>query len=157
MVGKSIVACCPICKKTRYYEFSFVPMLRYKNEEYYLVYCEDCKKKILVKDLSITTSISKGLKNVQDNTKEQIVSLIINEFKNKNYNDETSEEQIEKDMFDFAKKIKGEEWCNKYQYEIKSIIQIIMTKTFHKPTTNVKSYIYEDVVEDCEIVATCCL
>ena len=160
MVGKDIVAYCPICKRIRHYHVSIVSILKYKNENYYLIYCNDCKNKILVKDLSITTLISNelsiGFINIKDDTKERIIALIINEFKNKNYNEKTPEEQIEKEMFSFVKKIKGEVWCSQYEYEIKSIIQAIMSKNFNVPTTNIKSYIYEDVVEDCVIAENWC-
>ena len=158
MVGMNIRAYCPVCKCKKYYNIGIIPTIRYKNRKYNVIYCFDCKNEIAVNCLEPSHSnlFEDISSEVNDYTKKKISFEILKEFSNRKYTSKTKEEKIETEMFDFVKEMMGEEWAYKYEYEVKTIVQRIMSKTFNEPTETLESYLYEDIKNDSEYISTIC-
>lgn len=153
MVGMDVLAYCPKCKKERYYNIGHTNLIRYKNKKMYTINCYHCGTKFAGETKEYTNNTYNLFRQIKDNTKTYLISNLENELEK--YNDKTPEDTIEKELFEYSKTLLGEK-TKDLEYEIKYIIQLLMSNKFNTPNSKLESFIYDDIKEEAEIIATYC-
>lgn len=159
MFGIDVYTYCPHCKKYSYQNLGITSYVDYKGESYAIVYCNHCKTKLAAKTIDAIEfkgSLNNNLRQVHDNTNVGLIRKIEEKILISGYDDKTKEEVIEKEIFDYAISLVGEEIAYKYEYEIKYVIQFFMVHNFNVPNVNLVSHIYEDIEKEITNKHTIC-
>lgn len=156
MFGTEVIMNCPVCKKNKHKHIGRTEHVKYKNEQYSLIYCSDCGN--LIATQTVSAESSHELTDImKDKTGKRFVKRLEEYFIHKDYDTSTPEGQIESEMFAHAKEIFSEEFVTKYEYEIKYSIQWLMSHTFNIPENkNLKSHLYENIKDEAIITSVTC-
>lgn len=156
MFDIDVIAYCPVCKQTKVYSCGGSTTISYNGNYYSLINCHDCKKTIAATTYPYSNSIFEINNRVKVKNNRNFIPALIRFMVNKRYTDETSEDVIEKEVFEYATEFAGKEFAMENEYEIKDIIQYIMAHSFNIPVINLEgtSYLYSDIKDQSTWVST---
>lgn len=156
MFGKTVIAYCPTCKKYKQYDLGRTVYMQYKNKEYAFINCYDCNTSFIGDTIESSNVFYNQFRHIEDNTKIGLIYEIM-EFISNKYNESSSEDIIEKETFQYVINTIGEDIAYKNEYEIKYVIQLIISDKFHNPLyAKLKSYLYKNVQKEVSVSKVFC-
>lgn len=159
MFGIDVIAYCPVCKKSDVHSLGCTRYVEYKNKCYALIHCYDCGNLLAAqtKDAYGQNDLSNGVRQVFDNTKIGLVNKLVKRLKSSDYDEKTPEDVLERELFQYAIDVAGECVAWKNEYEIKYIIQWLISHTFNVPDcSGLVSYVYDDIKDEAPVVSVTC-
>lgn len=149
MVGIDVRYHCPKCNCDRETDLGCTSYIGYKGRQLAVIYCYYCGEKLACNTAEIGSM--QGMYTYSDKTGLGILSKLEKFFESKGYNEKTSEETIEAEMWNFAVENFGSTAsCN--EYEIKSYIQKLLSR-FNQST--LFSVTFEELDKESEKAGKC--
>lgn len=151
MVGIQVRYYCPKCDCDRETDLGCTPYINYKGKRLAVLYCHYCGTKLACETENVRDNQSMHTYN--DETGLGILSSLDKFFNEKGYNDETSEETIETEMWNFAVEKFGDvaRWN---EYDIKSYIQKLMSQ-LNRGSSKLFSITFNDLYEESKKAGKC--
>lgn len=151
MFGIDVRYHCPKCNCDRETDLGCTPYINYKGRQLAVIYCYHCDEKLACETERI--NLMPTLNTYKDETGLGILSSLDKFFDEKGYNDKTSEETIETEMWNHAVEKFGN-IARFNEYEIKSYIQKLLSKLNHGGS-NLFSITFEELDKESEKAGEC--
>ena len=149
MLGIDVNFKCAKCNFSGIMDLGITDFVNYKGEKLALRCCPKCKTKNAFK---ITEEVSRKMRNAELNAegvwmKTDIIGILSNNSKIIKQN----EDEITNYVLSELKKQYTEDYLIANDYEIKSIIQFVITNNLY-----ITSYVYQDIKDECSDAGCYC-